>query len=691
MEAQTVRRDLERRVAPDVRTRLDTVVEWIGRPEGRGRLRPTSPELDVERSVEVWEADGRLGTRRLRTLRHLGSGLAGTVYLVEDEEGRRYAEKHYGQVPPADGRGLGQRLASWLFALFRQAPLSFRELPEAAVAIHLINRFIVSLSAAGLGYVLTPPIAYTRYDEGTGGYVHAFPFVQGRPPRPWRPGLPLLGEAGRLLPTMRRWRDFLADELGLWGLARQVDPANPNSYSNVWITPDRHVLLLDTVPGLPGFLEPRYLWLGLVRGDFPPFGDAIDFGRLESYLERHGDGNPAWGEDLALLRLAVEQWRASEPRLISSPARPFQLVRDARVRRATRVALLRHLEVKGAVTPERARAYRASLDETGAFRHHGRHALLKMAPLSVHLALTDAAYARALLRRSWRLPLGLARKVGGVGARVVTAGGRFAATTLHLLADRDARLARWQAAVEGWIADEEALGRLTRPQAASLRAHVQDEGESADLAGLFVVHLGVSALKHSLLGPTGVWLALALVTGNWWWAAPAAVAPTLRLAAALWLGLGRRVGLLVLCALPDVGVLAAPIYLLKRRPELGGFIIRTLAARVACRVPGFGARGALIEVLAVVAVQVMLIDPARMLPVIALAALLGVVKHWLWISWGSLVVYALAVAWALVRLWRATREEGSDIALWPRGMPVRGEPPARLPAPRRGARRPEMD
>ena len=88
-----------------------------------------------------------------------------------------------------------------------------------------------------------------------------------------------------------------------------------------------------------------------------------------------------------------------------------------------------------------------------------------------------------------------------------------------------------------------------------------------------------------------------------------------------------------------------PIYL-KRRPELGGFIIRTLAARVACRVPGFGARGALIEVLAVVAVQVMLIDPARMLPVIALAALLGVVKHWLWISWGSLVVYALAVAWA---------------------------------------------
>ena len=50
-------------------------------------------------------------------------------------------------------------------------------------------------------------------------------------------------------------------------------------------------------------------------------------------------------------------------------------------------------------------------------------AALLECPLSVHLALTNAAYARALLRRSWRLPLGLARKVGGVGARVV-AGGR---------------------------------------------------------------------------------------------------------------------------------------------------------------------------------------------------------------------------------------------------------------------------
>jgi hypothetical protein len=690
MEAQTVRQ-LERRVAPDVRTRLDTVVEWIGRPEGRGRLRPMAPELDVERSVDVWEADGQLGSRRLRTLRHLGSGLAGTVYLVEDEEGRRYAEKHYGEVSAEGGHGLGQRLASWLFALFRQAPLSFRELPEAVVAVHLINRFIVSLSAAGLGYVLTPPIAYTRYDERTGGYVHAFPFVEGRPPRPWRPGLPILGEAGRLLPTMRRWRDFLAKELGLWGLARQVDPANPNSYSNVWITPDRHVLLLDTVPGLPGFLEPRYLWWGLARGDFPPFGDAIDFERLESYLRRHGDGDPAWDEDLALLKLAVEQWRASEPRLCSSPARPLQVVRDGRVRRATRVALLRHLEVKGAVSATQARAYRSTLAETGAFPGHVRHALLKMAPLPVHLALTDGAYARALLRRSWRLPLGLARKVGRVVARFATGVGRFAATTFRLLVDRDARLARWQTSVEGWIADEEALGRLTVPQAASLRAHVRDEGESADLAGLFVVHLGVSALKHSLLGPTGVWLALALATGNPWWAAPAAVAPTLRVAAALWLGLGRRLGLLVLCALPDVGVLAAPIYLLKRKPELGGFIIRSLAARAASRVPGFGARGALIEVVAVIAVQVLLIDPARMLPVIAVAALLGVVKHWLWISWGSLVVYGIAVAWALARRWRASREEGTDISLWPLGLPERGAPPVRLPAPRRGARRPEMD
>ena len=650
MEASTIRHQ-ERRVAPDVRQRLETVIGWIGRPEGRGRVVSEAPVLDVERQVMVWEGDGSLGTRRIRTLRHLGSGLAGTVYLVEDGEGRRYAEKHYGEVPVDGGRTFGQRLSAWLFALFRQAPLSFRELPEAAVAFHLVNRLIVALSQAILGYTLTPPLAYTRYDERTGGYVHAFAFVQGRPLEPWRPGLPLIGEVGRLLPTMRAWRDFLAHDLGLWGLARQVDPANPNASSNVWVTPERSVLLLDVVPGLPGFLEPRYLWWGLVRGDFPPFGDAIDFERLEDCVERQGgEGLP---EDVRLLRLAVERWRASEPRLMSSFRRPLEVLRDDRVRRATRWALARHIEVKGAVSAAQAAEDREELLATGAFPRHRRHALLKMAPLRLHLLLTDRAYAARVLRRGWRLPVRLLRSVGRRVGRVATAVGRAAAVGARLLVNRDLRLRRWQTLVEEWIAADEGLGRLTPARAASLRAFSHDEGVSADLAGLFGVHLAVSALKHSLLGPSGVWLALAIGTGNLWWALPAAVAPVLRVASALALGLGRRPGLLVLCALPDVGVLAAPIYLLRHEPELGGWLIRTLAARVASRIPGFGARGAMVEMIGVAAAQVLIIDPARMLPIVVVASLVGVVKHWLWISWASVLVYLAAVGWAI---WRRRRE-----------------------------------
>jgi hypothetical protein len=683
MEAQSVQQP-ERRIASDVRERLAAIASWMGVPEGRGRVAAQAAELDVERRVDVWEADGRLGTRRIRVRRRLGAGLAGTVYLVEDADGRRYAEKHYGEITSSGGRSLGQRLSAWLFALFRQAPLSFRELPEAVVALHLLNRVIVGLSQAALGYTLTPPIAYSRYDERTGGYVHAFRYVEGRPLEPWRPGLPLLGEARVVLPTMRRWRDFLADDLGLWGLARQVDPANPNAASNVWVTPGRNVLLLDVVPGLPGFLEPRYLWWGLVRGDFPPFGDAIDFERLERSLDRHRDKVPHLVDDMPLLRLAVEQWRASEPRLVSSPRRPLEVLRDGRVRRATRFALLRHCEVKGAIGPTEAEAYRAALAASGRFPRHGRHALMKMAPLPLHRAVTDGAYLRMALRRCWRLPLKIAGRAGRGLVRALSAVGRLAATAAHLLVNRDARLEHWRTSVEEWIAEAEALGRLTPPQAASLRVHAANEGEAADLAGLFGVHLAVSALKHSMLGPSGVWLALALASGNPWWALPAAVAPALRIAAAVCLGLGRRLGLLVLCALPDVGVLAAPIYLLKRRPELGGFVIRALAARLAARVPGFGARGAMIEMVAVAGVQVLLIDPARMLPLVVMASLVGVVKHWLWVSWVSVLVYAAAVLWAIVRRWRAPSAASGDLAPYGLGLPS-GPGPKRHRKP--GARR----
>lgn len=303
----------------DARSRLQAIACWIGTPAGRGRIVPSAPVLGAGQDVRTFEADGTLGERRVRLIRRLGAGLAGTVYLAEDDAGITFVEKHFGAVPAEGNKRVGRWLADGLFALFRQAPLSFRELPEAAVAGHLANRFVVALSHERFGFSITPPLLYTRYDPRTGGYVQAFQYVQGRPLRPCEDGLPLFGEASLFRPTMRRWRDFLSEDLGLWGLARQVDPANPNSFSNLWVTQDRHVLLLDVVPGLPGFLEPRYLWLGLIRGELPPFGDAIDFDRLSRSLRDHGHAVEHWQEDLELMKEAVAGWKDAEPKLCSSP------------------------------------------------------------------------------------------------------------------------------------------------------------------------------------------------------------------------------------------------------------------------------------------------------------------------------------------------------------------------------------
>lgn len=628
--------------------RLEAIESWIGAPAGRGRIVPAPPAVGVHQDVRVWEGSGELAMRRIRIGRALGAGLAGTVYEVRDDNGARFVEKHYGQIPVSGTERLGRWLAGAIFSLFRQAPLSYRELPEAVVTIHLANRFIVAASTERFGRPITPRLLYTRYDARTGGYVQAFEYVEGRPLRPTSPGLPLLGEAALVLPTMRCWRDFLARELGFWGLARQVDPANVNAYGNVWITQSGQIVLLDLVPGIPGFLEPRYVWGGLRRGQFPPFADAIDCARLARWLESHTSRTPDPRGDLDLLRLAVERWQASEPRLVSSPLRPLRVVTDPRVRAAVRRALLTHLEVKGAVTSEQAQAYRAALEATGRFPKLLRHSMLKMAPLPIHRALVDLTYAWRLAHRMSRLPCKLARAVAAGAPRLARSAARLVVEFARHLASRELRLRTFRARVAGWIEEERRLGRLTDDQAAGLRGEASADEQTADLAGLFVVHLSISALKHSLLGPSAVWIGLALATQTWWLALPALVAPVLRVAAAAAMGFARCPGLLMLCALPDVGVLACPIYLARRPTDLGTFIVRVFAQKLALAVPAFGQRGGLVEMAAVGAMQALVVGPARVLPWAFAVAIVAVLQGVWWAALVALSLYGGAVAYALV-------------------------------------------
>ena len=626
--------------------RLEAIARWIGTPAGRGPIVARAPTAGVLQEVRVWEASGELATRRIRIGRLLGAGLAGTVYEVGDEDGAVFVEKHYGGIPGK--KRFGGRLAAAVFSLFRQAPLSFRELPAAAVAIHLANRFIVAASVETFGRSITPPLLYTRYDARTGGYVQAFEYVEGRPLRPGGPGRPMLGDATTFRPLMRRWRDFVAHDLGFWGLARQVDPANVNAYSNVWVTPAGEAVLLDLVPGVPGFLEPRYLWWGLRRGQFPPFADAVDFARLERWLESHPSAASAVRGDLDLLRVAVQSWQASEPRLVSSPLRPLRLLTDARVRLATRESLLTHLEVKGALSRAQARVLREELAATGRFPKLLRHSMLKMAPLAVHRMLVEGTYAWQLARRVPQLPRRLARAAAAGASRIARrAIGLLLAVVRHLRS-RELRIRAFRTRVGGWIDSERELGRLTEEEAARLRSQTDDDEETADLAGLFVVHLSISAVKHSLLGPSAVWLGLALATQKWWLALPALVAPLLRVAAAAAMGFGRRPALLMLSALPDIGVLASPLYLSRRGTELGTFVVRVCAQKLALSVPAFGQRGGLLEIATVAATQVLVVGPARILPWAFLLAFFGLLQGASWPVLLALALYGAAIVLALV-------------------------------------------
>jgi hypothetical protein len=308
--------------------------------------------------------------------------------------------------------------------------------------------------------------------------------------------------------------------------------------------------------------------------------------------------------------------------------------------------VLTHLEVKGAVPADEARAYRRDLAVTGTFPARRRHTLLKMAPLPLHLALVDRHYAARLVRRLPRYAGRALQAVARLPWRLVRRLSVVAVALGRQLASRAVRMRTFLERVGGWIEEERALGRLSAGEAVAMQREVESDRETADLAGLFVVHLSISALKHSLLGPSAVWFALAIATGHWWLAAPALVAPVLRLLAALLMGFVRRPLLLLLSVMPDVGVLAVPLVLIAHRSRLGVFIVRVFAQKLALGVPAFGVRGGLLEMAAVAAMQLFVIGPFRVLP----WAVVGFVLALLLGSWvgavAAVLAYLLAVGWA---------------------------------------------
>lgn len=208
-----------------------------------------------------------------------------------------------------------------------------------------------------------------------------------------------------------------------------------------------------------------------------------------------------------------------------------------------------------------------------------------------------------------------------------------------------------------WVDEEHHLGRLTADAATRLRDTVQTDRDAADLVGLFAVHMTFRALKPTGWEPTSIFLLVsAVLTGHWWLVIPAMIDPAFRVVTTIGLGLWRHPWLLAFGALPTVGLGAAPLYLLNKQPELGGFMIRSLAREAALHIPGFGERGSLTEMLAVAAAQVLIVEPARLIPWVLIGVLSAKLLVWSWLGWAVGLVYGAVVIWSLVRRWHAPTE-----------------------------------
>jgi hypothetical protein len=525
---------------------------WIGSPGANVKAEATEPALDTERDVRIFTADGKLSTRKIKTLRRLGSGLAGVVYETEDvTTGQRFVEKYYGNVTEQSlGKRIGRTLRNFAFAIFRGTPPPFMVNIYAVLANQYTSLIIGKLLHEKFGYRVTPAILYTRYDEETGGYVQAFEYIEHRPARvttytpdtDWRDAF-RLGEAREAINFGDKINRFLEDEVGLWGPASQVRTrmrrwwtwnVNLNAPNNIVIEEATgRFIALDFVMGIPRgivfagpfeMFEWGYFIKGLVTGNFPVFADAIDFVKLDLYTSR--DWPSSKNRDIRMcrewLRFSVNKWRQSEPR----------------------------------------KGYRIE-------------------------------YLKTSFRKIWRLILDakLLEKIRAAWNRIPD----WAKTLWMLLTDKDYRFTIAKERIEQWLDEDLKAAEVTAQEKEVMLQELEDKSNFAliSILGLLIgLKMTVGVLKWLGIG-------VAVSTSQWWVALglffmDGVIRAVLTVALS---GLRYPVAILV-GAFPMIGNFGIPAQMIKTAPHLGPYIIRKMFAGAASKIPGLGERGALVYILA---------------------------------------------------------------------------------------------
>jgi hypothetical protein len=361
---------------PFPQTISSRIFNHIGSPQGLGKARNASPNLNIPIKRKALTANGELKEQEIILTKKIGSGLGGIVYKGIYEE-KAIVEKFSADLPLEGSKSFAKKFMELQFLIYRQSLPSYRTNFYAAMVNHYASLIIYDAGEFEFGSPFVPHLEYTCYEKESGGYVFAYEFIEGRPIHP--------GQEEHLLKrNLKVWKDFIADKLGLWGIGRQSDACNINSAANVFIIDEatKAMKLIDVTPGVIGGqiyflpLEIEYFFKGLLTGNFLPFGDAVDMEKLDNYRKNLQEESNELSEKYGKKRLSdfenncrmfefyLKKWRDCEYALVRSPVRVFQCLFNRETIKATTLNSITGLEYKGVLPLQKASFLREKVEKT---------------------------------------------------------------------------------------------------------------------------------------------------------------------------------------------------------------------------------------------------------------------------------------------------------------------------------------